>query len=1187
MNNEPKLIKILNEEEKHRVFQVQPQSEYEEQQMLQESEDRTSNKTFNKVKEDIKRTKDDGGLGAIENTYRTIFENYAVAITLVDEKERIVSWNKYAEELLGMDEKELYLKPVSMLYPPDEWQRIRKENVRQKGIKYRMETKIIRKDKTSFDVEISICVLKSEKGKIVGSVGIIKDIAKQKEMEKALEKSEKRFKQLYENAPVPYHTLSPSGVITEVNGIWCQLLGYRKDEVVGRSIFEFVHETEREIAKASFEKKLQSKIIYPQSNERAYITKTGEKRLFMIRDFFSFDERNDVTAVYTIMNDVTDLKKAEYELQKTEIIRESARRLQTVIDTVNDGITLSDKQGHFEIFNTKMEEITGYTKHEADVCNDFISLIYPDQNEQKRALENISETLKKGVSKNFETTIQTKEGTNKILLVSTSMVQIDNRKMFLSVYHDITERIRTEEALRKSEEKFRLLFNDSPAGIALIDPKGIAKEVNKSLLRLLPIKEEKFVGKNFFQLVSAFGLDIEGYIADFKNRIGGESPKREITFLSKDNRQVTIAVQSSVIKSGNEILGILFIMQDITVRKQAEEALQESEERHRILFESSRDAIMTLEPPSWSFTSGNPATVKMFKAKNAEEFISYGPGDLSPERQPDGRASAEKAKEMIEKAMREGSCFFEWTHKRLDGTDFPATVMLARMEIKGKQFLQATVRDITEQKQTETEREKILLWQQGVNTLQQSLLAPTPLNEKLKTITDNIVRLFDADFCRIWLTQHGDLCEQGCIHAEVHEGPHVCRYHDRCLRLRVSSGRYTHTDGKIHRRVPFGCYKIGRVASGVDHKFLTNDVQNDPRVHNNDWARELGLESFAGYQLRVPGGETIGVLALFAKHPISHVEDTILDGLSSTVALVVQQAVADDTMRESKRKIETQNIQLQKLDKIKSDFLNITSHELRTPMSAIKGYTQMVFKQKLGQITDEQRHALNVVLRNTDRLDNLIRDILDVSRLESGTIKFVPEKTDAGKMVNEAVETMQPTADLKNIKINTEIEPYIPEMMVDHERIKQVIINIVNNAIKFSPNGTIINVRTKKDNDQVLFEIQDYGRGIPKDKQEKIFEIFYQVDSGMDRKFGGAGLGLAISRGIILSHGGKIWVDSEPEKGSIFYFSLPITPVEDLEGKFRDVDIFKLKESKRAIENDLRNKTVIWDDSGEKRGEKP
>ena len=136
-------------------------------------------------------------------------------------------------------------------------------------------------------------------------------------------------------------------------------------------------------------------------------------------------------------------------------------------------------------------------------------------------------------------------------------------------------------------------------------------------------------------------------------------------------------------------------------RYQATEALRESEERFRVLFESSHDAIMTVEPPSWNFTSANPATVAMFRAKDAQELVSYGPGNLSPERQPDGRSSAEKSMEMIETAMREGSGLFEWTHARTDRTEFPATVLLTRMEHAGKVILQATVRDITEQKRAE------------------------------------------------------------------------------------------------------------------------------------------------------------------------------------------------------------------------------------------------------------------------------------------------------------------------------------------------------------------------------------------------------------------------------------------------------------------------------------------------------
>jgi len=134
---------------------------------------------------------------------------------------------------------------------------------------------------------------------------------------------------------------------------------------------------------------------------------------------------------------------------------------------------------------------------------------------------------------------------------------------------------------------------------------------------------------------------------------------------------------------------------------------ERAEERYRVIFESSRDAVMTLAPPSWKFTSGNPATIALFETRDESEFTSLGPWNLSPEIQPDGRASAEKAKQMIETAMSEGSHFFEWTHKRLNGEAFPATVLLTRMELEGNLLLQATVRDITEQKGREAQIERL------------------------------------------------------------------------------------------------------------------------------------------------------------------------------------------------------------------------------------------------------------------------------------------------------------------------------------------------------------------------------------------------------------------------------------------------------------------------------------------------
>ena len=141
-------------------------------------------------------------------------------------------------------------------------------------------------------------------------------------------------------------------------------------------------------------------------------------------------------------------------------------------------------------------------------------------------------------------------------------------------------------------------------------------------------------------------------------------------------------------------------------RKNAEGSLKVSEKKYRTLFESSRDAIMMLAPPNWVFTTGNRATIEMFKAKDEKEFTSKGPWEISPEYQPDGQLSSEKAGKMIKKAMKNGSHFFEWIHKRFDGEDFPATVLLTRIELKGKKLLQATVRDITEQKKAEEDLQR-------------------------------------------------------------------------------------------------------------------------------------------------------------------------------------------------------------------------------------------------------------------------------------------------------------------------------------------------------------------------------------------------------------------------------------------------------------------------------------------------
>ncbi len=250
----------------------------------------------------------------LENLYQTVFENSAVAITITDEQERIISWNKYAEHLLDIRHEDVFLQPVHILYPPEEWEKIRSQNIRQKGMQHHLETKLLRRNNTPLDVDLSISVIKNTEGAVVGSIAIIKDISEEKKIKQALQNSEQRFKNLYEHAPIPYHTLSPEGILTNVNEKWCELFGYTKPEVLGKSIFEFIVENERQAAKDSFQKKRQSHQLYTSGHERRYKLKNGEERIFITHDFFTYAPDNTLLSVQTTLQDITDRKKAEEEI---------------------------------------------------------------------------------------------------------------------------------------------------------------------------------------------------------------------------------------------------------------------------------------------------------------------------------------------------------------------------------------------------------------------------------------------------------------------------------------------------------------------------------------------------------------------------------------------------------------------------------------------------------------------------------------------------------------------------------------------------------------------------------------------------------------------------------------------------------------------------------------------------------
>ncbi|MFA5839033.1 MAG: PAS domain S-box protein [Candidatus Margulisiibacteriota bacterium] len=272
---------------------------------------------------------------------------------------------------------------------------------------------------------------------------------------------------------------------------------------------------------------------------------------------------------------------------------------------------------------------------------------------------------------------------------------------------DITERKQLEDELnRTNEENINYIFEGAGDGLMLSEIEGDKIFTgNKAICRMLgySLEEIKKLGIKDIQSEEA----IPHVMAQFKKQLKGEIVSfKDLSVKRKDGSVFFADVNAtSIVFGGKKYMMSLF--HDNTERLLGEKQLQESEKKFRAIFMSSSDAIMTLEPPTWKFTSGNPATVAMFGAKDEAEFVSYEPWKLSPELQMDGQNSALKAKEMIEKAMQEGSNRFEWLHKRLNGEEFCAEVLLSRIEQVGKVYLTALVRDLTQQRLMEEKNKKI------------------------------------------------------------------------------------------------------------------------------------------------------------------------------------------------------------------------------------------------------------------------------------------------------------------------------------------------------------------------------------------------------------------------------------------------------------------------------------------------
>jgi len=295
--------------------------------------------------------------------------------------------------------------------------------------------------------------------------------------------------------------------------------------------------------------------------------------------------------------------------------------------------------------------------------------------------------------------------------------------------------------------------------------------------------------------------------------------------------------------------------------------------------------------------------------------------------------------------------------------------------------------------------------------------------------------------------------------------------------------------------------------------------------------QQTGLRACIAVPL-IRSGRALGALGIRSYDPqVAYSADD-----AQMLGLFADQAAAALTTVEAFSRQAQAVEQLERLNRAKSEFVSIVSHEFRTPLTGIQGFSEMMRDEQLS--LEEMREYAGDINKDVQRLNRMINEMLDLDRMESGRMTIHPERLDFNTVVDDAASRVRPNA--PNHTLTLDLQPDLPQIQADRDRMTQVASNLLNNAVKYSPTGGRITLSTRAEGDQLLFDVRDEGLGIPKDALETIFERYSRVDSQATKDIQGTGLGLPIVRQIVQLHGGRVWAESELGRGSVFHVALPL-----------------------------------------------
>ena len=1034
MRNEPEIVKILRKEEQSKFFQIKSLTNYNDIQTTEDTSIDVSQKTITTVKTDNKQHLDNPNIDFFETIYKTVLEEAMVAFLVADTRQRIISWNTYAETLLGKTNFELFLKSIQPLLTNDILENKSKSN-KQPQIPHHITTKILTKYNEAIDVDILQCILKNNEEENLGTIYIIKNISEPKLVQHQLGS-------IIDYADDAIYVLDSSYRYIIANNKLLSQLGFSREEVIGKTYNEFhtFQETQDFIQKVNWVFENRKPLEDIQNKNGKYFLRT----LSPVKDYIN----DRTTAVLVVIKDITEIKKAENLLTKNET------KYRTIFEFFPQMVLLIDRTGIILDINEHIKDWLGYKPDEILQTNLFSApfLTKKSKNTINKRLSHYSS--KKSVP-SYEIEMLTKSGKKQTGIIYTTRIQDDQEEIIATIIAVLNT---TKRKKRKEAEKIKgSAISSSINAFALTNLKGNITYVNKAFLRMWGYcKEKEILGKPIIQFLKMkdnyFGIiDIIKITGEW---IG------ELTGIRKDYSTFQVQLSANIIKDkSSKPICVMACFVDLTKYNKEAKSLDQSENKYQEILEKSFGMRyeLDLKKQLYNYISGSSENILGY---NSTEMLSFTLKQMKELIHPEDSDRWNNHLKKSNTGQNKGDAIHTIEYRikhKLFGYRWVSDTYSTRFDKKNEPIaVIGIIKDITEQKK---------IWIELVKSEEKyRILAETSADGVFTT--DSLARL----------TYINPAFEKLCGHKK----------------------------NKIIN-TPFRNYLFEDSIYYFQQIFIDTQKKNE-KIEN------VYLELLTDDGCITPIEANIAPLK----------KETEFGGIVCTVRDIKQ-----------RQEIESE---LKKNERLKTEFMNIAAHELRSPVTPIKGYLDLIIHD--AESNEKIKNWAKISLRNTERLLKLVNDILDVSRLDSDTMRFNMEKINPVELLNEIVDDMRISILNKNLEFRVNMPKALPQIIGDKNRLSQVLKNLIGNSIKFTDSG-FISLDVEKENDYLLIAIEDTGIGISKEELKKIFIKFYQAYTGEDRNNEGTGLGLFISKEIVKKHNGTILAESKIGKGSRFVIQLP------------------------------------------------